>query len=252
MKRIITYSLLIIIFTSLGIIGMNYEVKELPNSEILNKEFYKFDKTNSNYEVIEMLPDKINYTGDALNNSCKNYTYNGVDKTLKLDCGQVIEIVLENSDVMVLKINDETNYYFSNKEKSYEYEFKKIYGLTLEELKEKVSTLIEDKKIDEAKLDELIKSDTTSYVYIKNPNYNNTYALIENKLPELENSYYINVYDLTKEELTTASVTESGNPIILTVGNGYVKKTTIKLKGITVDNLENYLKGSENIEEENN
>ena len=252
MKRIITYSLLIIIFTSLGIIGMNYEVKELPNSEILNKEFYKFDKTNSNYEVIEMLPDKINYTGDALNNSCKNYTYNGVDKTLKLDCGQVIEIVLENSDVMVLKINDETNYYFSDKEKSYEYEFKKIYGLTLEELKEKVSTLIEDKKIDEAKLDELIKSDTTSYVYIKNPNYNNTYALRENKLPELENSYYINVSDLTKEELTTTSVTESGNPIILTVGNGYVKKTTIKLKGITVDNLENYLKGSENIEEENN
>ena len=252
MKRIITYSLLIIIFTSLGIIGMNYEVKELPNSEILNKEFYKFDKTNSNYEVIEMLPDKINYTGDTLNNSCKNYTYNAVDKTLKLDCGQVIEIVLENSDVMVLKINDETNYYFTDKEKSYEYEFKKIYGLTLEELKEKVSTLIEDKKINEAKLDELIKSDTTSYVYIKNPNYNNTYALIENKLPELENSYYINVSDLTKEELTTASVTESGNPIILTVGNGYVKKTTIKLKGITVDNLENYLKGSENIEEENN
>ena len=252
MKRIITYSLLIIIFTSLGIIGMNYEVKELPNSEILNKEFYKFDKTNSNYEVIEMLPDKIKYTGDALNNSCKNYTYNGVDKTLKLDCGQVIEIVLENSDVMVLKINDETNYYFTDKEKSYEYEFKKIYGLTLEELKGKVSTLIEDKKIDEAKLDELIKSDTTSYVYIKNPNYNNTYALIENKLSELENSYYINVSALTKEELTTASVTESGNPIILTVGNGYVKKTTIKLKGITVDNLENYLKGSENIEEENN
>lgn len=249
MKRIIAYIVFIIIFTSLGFIGLNYKKLDLPSENILNSTFYKYNTSSGLYESIKLDSKKVTYIGEELDlKGCSSYNYTSVSSIVKFTCGRAFRIIADTNEVLAINMNDNNYYFFKNKENSFEYEFNKQFGMTYSEYKS--NKLNKEKEINEEKLNELIDESNTSYVYIKNNKCDYTCALIEEKLNSLNNSYYINLENITREDLLN-NVSESNKPIILTLGNKYVKKTTINIKGFNVKDLNEYLKEIEN-EEENN
>ena len=249
MKRIIMYTVFIIIFTLLGFVGLNYEKVDLPSENILNRTFYKYNTSSGLYESIKFDSKNVSYTGEELDlKGCNTYSYTAVSSIVKFTCGRAFRIIADTNEVLAINMNENNYYFFSNKENSFEYEFKKQFGSTYSEYKS--NKLNKEKEITEEKLGELINEPNTSYVYIKNNKCDYTCALIEEKLNSLNNSYYINVENITREDLLN-SVSKSTKPIVLTLGNEYVKKTTINIKGFDVKELNEYLKETEN-EEENN
>lgn len=249
MKRIIIYIVFIIIFTSLGFIGLTYEKVDSPSENILNNTFYKYNTSSGLYESIKFNSKIVSYNGEELDlKGCDTYSYIAVSSIVKFTCGRAFRIIADTNEVLAISMNENNYYFFSTKENSFEYEFKKQFGSTYSEYKS--NKLNKEKEITEEKLNELINEQSTSYIYIKNNKCDYTCALIEEKLNNLNNSYYISVENITREDLLN-SITESTKPIILTLGSGYVKKTTINIKGFDVKELNEYLKESEN-EEENN
>ena len=59
MKRIITYITLIIIFTTLGFLGLFNQPKEVPSKDILNNTYYLFNTNTGEYESMMITKDVI-------------------------------------------------------------------------------------------------------------------------------------------------------------------------------------------------
>lgn len=248
MKRIILYIFLIVVFTLLGVIGMGYEKIELPDN-ILNKVYYKYNNLTGFYDSIKFTSKKVTYEGEELDlEGCSEYQYTSLNGIVKFSCGHALKIISGTSEVLAITMNNNNYYFFTSKENSFEYQFREKFNMTYSEYKN--TSLNKEKEITEEKLNELIDSLTTSYVYINTDKCDYTCALVEDKLNTLDNSYYINIDNITREDILN-SISDSTKPIILTLGKGYVKKTTINIKGFNIEELTNYLKETEN-EEENN
>ena len=117
MKRIITYITLIIIFTTLGFLGLFNQPKEVPSKDILNNTYYLFNTNTGEYESMMITKDVIvsNVSNLDLNN-CSNYTYNDKTRIVKLNCGRAFTILSGTTDTLALNMSEKTYYFYKDKE----------------------------------------------------------------------------------------------------------------------------------------
>lgn len=250
MKRIIAYIVLIFISTTLGIIGLKYEKIELPSVEILNTTYYKFNTLTGDYETLKITENSFEYVGEQFNlTSCKTYTYKEDTGIMKLNCGSAITIMAHTDDTLMINISG-TNYYFSKNQYN---TFNKEFMLTFKDNKENFASKnfesIKDKYINENKLKELYILDQTSYIYLKNNKYDYKSSIVENKLVNLENSYYINKNEITDFTYIAEDKLKSDKPLFIVIESDgimnsiYLKE--IEFEGFNMKEINEYFKRGE-------
>lgn len=268
MKRIIAYITLIIAFITLGVLGFLNRPQERPSSEILGVTYYRYNPNTNTYDEFMITNEEISYTGTDYNlDGCKNYTYSSKTNIIKLDCGKAFSIEGESKTGIKLKEGDTSKFFYSEKENSYSYEFQKYFKTTENMYKSSGENALRDKEIDIEKLESLIKSDDTSFIYIKSSNclssctiFNHAYSNFSNNL----DTYYLNLDELTQEDITALHETyntfpqrltelKKDYPQVLVIGSGELKDTIkIEINGFDTSKYDNYVekyKGENNEDE---
>lgn len=204
-NRTMAYISLIIIFTTLGIIGYKNKPHNTPKKEILNTTYYKYNTEIGTYEELKINEKDIYYKGETLNlNSCKNYEYDKKTETLKLDCNKSFKIISSLDDMLVIEINNQNNYLYKDKEKSLSGEFQRKFGLSIDAYKISGETYLKEIEIDTKKLTNILKKQETSFIYIKGNNCNLECTLFNkelNKFSSTDNIYYLDIDKLKNEDL---------------------------------------------------
>ena len=141
MKRIIIYVVLILVCLALGIFGflnrgLSILTSDIPNSDILNKTFYRYSGITGEYEELSLTENTLSYNGNDLDiKECKTYTYNKDTQIFKLNCKKEFSLVGYIDETLVIKYNN-NNYYFNiNKEKSFNDECKRTFTVPVENYK---------------------------------------------------------------------------------------------------------------------
>ena len=107
MKRIIIYIVFIIIFTSLGFIGLTYEKVDSPSENILNNTFYKYNTSSGLYESIKFNSKIVSYNGEELDlKGCDTYSYTAVSSIVKFTCGRAFRIIADTNEVLAISMNE--------------------------------------------------------------------------------------------------------------------------------------------------
>lgn len=258
--RTIIYIILIITFLILGIIGYINKPLDIPDKEILNITYYRYYPKTGNYDEIKLLEKELQYEGESFDlQNCKNYTYTEETGILKLDCRKAFRIVGYTEDALVININRENQYFYKEKEKSYNGEFQRKYKMTLETYKKEGEILLKEKEMDIENLIDLFKSKETSYVYLKGDNCKNECTLFNKEFLNFsdKNLYYLNTTELNekeKEELKELEdfPLESLNkdyPQVLIIKDKKIEVIKIEGKGFDYSMYNNY---SNNLEENEN
>ena len=134
-KRIIIYILLIIILTSLGIIGLKNQPSDKIEESILNKEYFRYNTNKGTHDKIKISEKTIEYEGDKINlKNCKNYKYTEATGIIKFDCNKEIRLITYNkeNEAIIINTNEENLYFYLDKEKSLLSEFQRRYQMTLD------------------------------------------------------------------------------------------------------------------------
>lgn len=260
MKRIITYITLIIIFTTLGFLGLFNQPKEVPSKDILNNTYYLFNTNTGEYESMMITKDVIvsNVFNLELNN-CSNYTYNDKTRIVKLNCGRAFTILSGTTDTLALNMSDKTYYFYKDKENTFIKEFNSYFKESKHIFETNTNELLKTKKITFQKLTELFNTQETNYIYVKPNTCDYKCMIIESKLNTLENSYYIDNKDITDFAYINEEKLKKDLPffiIITNTGSYYGQENTIstskyiEFKGFQMEDLKSYLGGTN--EEENN
>jgi len=251
MKRIISYVVLIIIFTSLGVIGILNKKSETVNENILNKEFYKYNKESGEHEILKFEITKLNYNGSSLDlNNCDSYKYNKVTNIINT-CNKSIRIVSSSDEQLVLNINNKNHYFYTTIEKSYDDEFQKTFQMTEENYKKEGEELLTPYKIDYNKLIQIFNSNIKSYIYFTNDSNEST---LFNKsflsITASPNKYVLNINELTKEQYDFLKANYTGllntleeytSPYVIEIQNREVSNLLkIEIKGFNVNVYDNY------------
>lgn len=263
MKRIILYITLIIVFITLGYIGMTNQPVEYPSSDILGSTFYKYNENTENYEEITITTDSVKYKGELLDlNGCYSYKYQKSTGIFKMDCGRAFRLIEYGNGI--IGIDNNTNLYFKDKAASFAKEFQNKFGMTLSEYEFEGNDKLENIKINMETFNELMKSDTLSYVYTRNEICTYECILLSNSVTDLsgsKNVYYIEYEELTEELLNKIKETDnefltSTSPKILVIGNDKIEEIiTISVKSfdtnIFIGYLDEYTSNKEASNEEN-
>lgn len=250
MKRIIAYIVLIIISTTLGIIGLKYEKVELPPEDILNKTYYKFNTLTGDYESLKITNNSFEYVGEEFDlNNCNKYTYEEITGNMNLDCGTKLTIMANTDDVLMININNNNYYLYKNKENSFDKEFITTFKESKESFASKTFENIKNKNITENKLKELYILDQTSYVYVKKDTYDYKSSIVESKLNELENSYYINKSDISDFTYIKEEELKTNSPLFIIIETDGIMNSiytkTIEFNGFNIKDINEYLKRGE-------
>lgn len=265
MKRIIIYILLIISFTSLGIIGLKNQPIDLPEKELLNKELYLFNTKTGDYEILKITSDKFEYTGESLDlNNCKKYEYNSGTGILKLDCNKAIRIVGKVGNSYVFKVNNNNVFFYFTKSDSYNGEFQRTFNTTKENYVTEGITKITPLSLDYNTLIQTLSSNEIKYIYIKSNDcseicdiYNNIYSS-----SNMGNKYYLELNTLTVEnlinleninkpfrDLLTGTIKY---PLIIEVqNNNIIRNFEVKVDGLDFSNYINLDEEKEILNEQN-
>ena len=263
MKRIIGYILLILIFTTLGIIGYLKQPIERPDQEILGTTYYRYNPNTNNYEEFKITNDQIDYKGTEYDISkCSKYEYFKDPGLIKLDCGKSIIISGESKEGLMLEIDKVRTFFYSNKEHSYNYEFQKYFKTPENTYKTSGETALISKKIDLSELKKLIDKKTDSFIYIKTNSCTRECILFNKAFLEFsseENIYYLDTNELSEEEtieiknLYSSFPDNQEYPQVVVVGNKEIKEIIkINITGFDLSAYKNYVdKYGENNEENN-
>lgn len=259
--RIIIYIVLILTFFSLGIIGYLNKPLDIPSKEILNINYYKYNTSTGNYEEVKLTENKIYYEGEEFElKNCKNYTYTEETGIIKLDCRKAFRIVGFTEDALVLNINRQNQYFYKEKEKSFNGEFQRKYKMSIDAYKKEGESLLSEKEITKEELVDLLNDNDTSFIYIKGNNCKNKCTLFNKEFLNFatdNNLYYLNSNKLTEEEklelinqykeLEVISLNET-YPQVIIIKNKNIKVLKIEGKGFDYSMYNNY---GDNLEEEN-
>ena len=203
--RIIIYITLIIITTTLGIIGYINKPLSHPSEQILNIDYYKYNTQTGNYDEITIKENKINYSGESLElNECKKYKFTETTNILKLDCNKAFRIVGFTEEALVINMNDENHYFYKEQEKSYNGEFQRKYKMSISAYKLQGEKEIEEKEITMERFNELIKQNTLSYVYIKGSNCKDECTFFNKQFSNFStknNIYYLNSNKIKQSDI---------------------------------------------------
>ena len=204
MKRTIIYLVLIILLTSLGLIGYLNQPVYYPN-DVLDKLYYKYDYPSGTYDDIKIQKTGITYNGTSFNlNGCKSYSYNKDTGIIKMDCGRAFRIIYMSDNMLVLNIENLNYYFYKEKEDSYNKEFNLLYDMTYNDLEFEANEKLSKVKLDSEQFNELLNNNEKSYILIKNDNCKSNCIYVGNDIDSLLTEkivYYIETTDLT-EELT--------------------------------------------------
>lgn len=260
MKRIITYITLIIIFTSLGFIGLFNQPKEVPSNEILNNTYYLYNTTTGEYDSIMITKDVVVSTLEELKEAnCSNYTYNESTRIIKLNCNKAFQITSGTTENLAINLSSKTYYFYKDKDNTFIKEFNSYFNTSKHVFETNTNELLKTKKITYNTLIELINKEQTSYIYVKPNTCDYKCTLIESKLNDIENSYYIDNKDITDFTYIKEDKLKQDSPffiIITNTGNYYGQENTIstskyiEFNGFQIKDLKEYIGGTN--EEENN
>ena len=248
MKRIIIYSLLIIIFTLLGYVGYLNKPVYYPE-EILNNPYYKYNYKKDSYEEIIINKSSITYNGTSFNiDNCKSYTYNKDTGIIKMDCGRAFRIIYASNDVFVLNIDNENHYFYKNQIDSYNKEFNLKYNMTYNDLEYEADEKLSKVRISAEKLFELINGENNSYILIKNDNCTSNCVYAGYYIDTILTGkpvYYIDSASLNDEEVALINnydenILNKEEAKVIEVSNGVIKAAYyIQTNGF--DSLSGYL-----------
>lgn len=259
--RIIIYIFLILTFLILGIIGYINKPLDVPDPKILNINYYKYNTNTGNYEEIKLTENELYYNGELFDlNNCKNYTYNDETGIIKLDCRKAFRIVGFTEEALVININKENQYFYKEKEKSFNGEFQRKFKMAIDTYKKEGENLLTEKEISIEEFKNLLNGNDTSYIYIKGNNCKNECTLFNKEFLSFsskDNIYYLNTTKLTEndieelKELNKIFNTDllNGNyPQIIIIENKEIEILRIEGKGFDYSMYHNY---ANNMEEEN-
>lgn len=266
MKRIIIYVVLIITFITVGVIGYINRPLDRPKDEILGLTYYRFNPNTNNYDEFMINKNDVIYKGTDYDlEGCKNYTYNPNTSIIKLDCNKAFRIGGETKEGIILDMEDKRTFFYSQKEKSYNFEFQKYFQTTESLYKSSGENGLREKEINVKKLTEIAKEKDYNFIYIKNNEcmtsctiFNHTFINFSNK----DNTYYLNLEKVTEkeiEELNKEYETFPNNikeltknyPQVLVIKNGILEETIkIEFDGFDDSKYKNYAQryGEENYE----
>lgn len=266
MKRIITYVVLILICLSLGILGLLNKdgittKSDIPNNDILNKTFYRYSGLTGEYEELTLTNKTITYNGSDLDiNTCKTYTYTKATELFKLDCKKEFRLVGYVDETLAIKYNN-NNYFFSvDKEKSFNDEFQRTFTVPVETYKIEGESRLLHKKIDITKLNELMKSITNNYIYIKSGLCDLNCTLFNKaflKMGNTNNLYVLNIDEITPNEyqellnnyegfLPSQDEYLTDKPSVLVVSNNKVQsQIDIEIEGFNINKYDNFFTTNE-------
>lgn len=266
MKRIIIYVVLILVCLALGIFGflnrgLSILTSDIPNSDILNKTFYRYSGITGEYEELSLTENTLSYNGNDLDiKECKTYTYNKDTQIFKLNCKKEFSLVVYIDETLVIKYNN-NNYYFNiNKEKSFNDEFKRTFTVPVETYKIEGESRLLHKKIDITKLNELLESDTNSYIYIKSGVCDLNCTLFNKaflKMGDPNKLYVLNIDEITPNEyqdlidnyegfLLSQDEYLTDKPSVIVVGNRRVSsQIEIEIEGFNINKYDNFFNANE-------
>ena len=148
MKRIIIYITLIILFTTLGFVGLFNQPKEVPTSDILNNTYYLYNTTTGEYESIMITKDVVvSNIKDLQDNNCSNYTYNEKNRILKLNCNKAFSIISATTDNLAINMNKTTYYFYKDKDNTFIKEFNSYFNTSKHVFETNTNELLKTKKI---------------------------------------------------------------------------------------------------------
>lgn len=259
--RIIIYVFLILTFLTLGIIGYINKPLDVPDPNILNIDYYKYNTNTGNYEELKLTENELYYKGEEFDlNNCKDYTYTEETGIIKLDCRKAFRIVGYTEDALVININKENQYFYKEKEKSFNGEFQRKFKMSIETYKKEGESLLSEIEITKEELIDLLNDNSTSYIYIKENNCKNECTLFNKEFLSFsskDNIYYLNTTKLTENDIEelkelnkifNTDLLNENYPQVVIIENKEIEILKIEGKGYDYSMYHNY---SNNLEEEN-
>ena len=247
MKRIIIYSVLIVVNLGLGIYGMSNKVLEYPSDKILGYTLYKYNAVNGEYDTLIINKESIKYSGNDFDlSNCKKYTYTEETNIVKMDCGKAFRLISPNDSLVAIGINNENYYFYKYKEDTYLREFNNKYEMTLSDYEFEGNEKLNKIKISKEDFDELFNNQELSFVYVRPNECKNEcilFAGVIDKLTVNKKLYYLD-YELLDEENLNSIIAidkdfkESVSPKVLVIENGkIINVIDVSIIGFNTDKL---------------
>lgn len=176
------------------------------DTNLMNKTWYKYNSTNGYFDKIYFDSEKIVFKSYDNNTLCDKYTYDKKNKIFNFNCDNKIKINKVNTNKIELNVDGNNEKYFNNLNDSLNYEFEKYYKKNISEYKKEFSRVKDLTKIDYSSLVEIINGKDYSTIYITGNNCTSidcvsVLGTIEKLLYDKNNIYYLDINDLTEEEL---------------------------------------------------
>lgn len=266
--RITIYVLLIITFISLGIIGYQNRPQDRPTEEILGVTYYRYNPNTNNYDEFMINEEEISYKGSDYDfEGCKNYTYTPGTGIVKLDCNKAFRIGGESASGLIIEQGDIRTLFYATKENTYNYEFQKYFKTTESMYKSSGENALRTLEIDIDELSDLIKSNETSYIYIKDNSCDKTCTIFNHSFQNFskdENIYYLDLTKISNENIEEVNETydtfpdnlnelKKNYPQVLVVGNRELKEIIkIEINGFNTSKYENFANNYGEVNNEDN
>ena len=133
---------------------------------IKNVKWYRYDNKTGYYESLLIKDDSFLYTtpGNEEYKDCSSYTYDKKNNRILLNCEKRIDIVKAETKELVLDINKEEKHFFLNIDDSLNNEFKIFFNKSISEYKKDKKQVLDYIKINNLKLEELLKEEKYTFV----------------------------------------------------------------------------------------
>ena len=200
---IIISMLFVIVLTILNFFKYNFNKI---NNSILEKKWYHYNNVNGYYDIIYMEKNSFKYQVPLESNSkefinCNNYVYNKKNQLLSLNCGKDIKIVDFSDNRLDIQIDGKDKVFFDTLDASLNYEFELYFGKTMSEFKNSKSQAKDFLKINEKKLDEVLKTKEYSKIVFVGDKCSSVDCVLfldvlEKWISKTENIYYFDTKEL--------------------------------------------------------
>lgn len=231
------------------------------DESILNKNWYKYNYYTGYYEVLNISEKNITYTFPESTkyknefDGCSTYNYNKKNKTLVLDCSKNIKILEFNDESISLIVDGENEVFFKDINASLNYEFERVFNMSISQYNEEKSQVTEFIKISPNKISEIYNESNESLIVFMGDNCSNIECTIfkstlEQWISVKEEVYFIDsnsITDLIAKKLNKINTDFSSNkddyndsyPTIYKVGNKKIYETyKIKCTGFNCTNYQ--------------
>lgn len=235
------------------------------DSNILNKNWYRYDPKTGYYEVLNIKDDKlIYYYPESKKESekyekCSSYRYNKKQKYLILNCLKKMEIKYSNKETLVLMVDDVEKQFYLDIDSSFNKEFSNFYRKSLSEFKRENSYILDLNRSSITKMKEEIKEQSPTVAVMSGDMCNNIECdlfllSLEKWIVDSDRVFYIDTTNISEEEINYFNTLNSklgtykdyynnSYPRILIFNNNeLINQTLIKCNGLDCSKYDKYLK----------